>query len=516
MFERYINANDFVLLAKSLSHYKININGIIKDKSGNIINPSLDSLGNLVVKIDWIDGVKEYKVANLVAFTFKPIHVPHWLWGRADVMFKDDNKLNVHPSNLIWKYRINYDTHNRFYYIPGYSRYVIDRDGLVTDTKQGIEIKRYTDNKGYPSLALKPDMGPWTKIGVHRVLALTFLDYSALVDHLHVNHIDGIKSNSILTNLEWCTPQQNVYHAITTGLNDYSKSNMNGIRKVLVKNIITNSIYEYKSYAACSRALGITIGEVKYRLRQKDQPVFHDNTQIKYLLDTTDWREVTKSEILNDYFNRMVIIKNVNTGEIKIFNSIVKCAEYLNISKDAVAYRIRYPNQPVWPDGFQYKYHSDPTPWREVIDIDKEILNSDPSVSVLMKNIITGEITEFSSQDKCAEYLNLSKGAMSTRLNTPGQLLYPGYLLFKYKSDYTPWREVTEPEKELELYGGFKPVLIKNSVTQKIKEYKRSVECAKDLGILVTTLNNRLKSKGQKIYPDGFQYKYKYDPTYFI
>ena len=51
---------------------------------------------------------------------------------------------------------------------------------------------------------------------IHRLVARAFIptnDYSLIV-----NHIDGNKLNNNVNNLEWCTPKQNVEHAVRTGL----------------------------------------------------------------------------------------------------------------------------------------------------------------------------------------------------------------------------------------------------------------------------------------------------------
>ncbi|MBJ2228543.1 HNH endonuclease [Pseudomonas simiae] len=55
---------------------------------------------------------------------------------------------------------------------------------------------------------------------VHRLVALTFIGPSHLPQ---VNHLNGVKSDNRLANLEWCSISDNVRHAIDTGLIVYGK-----------------------------------------------------------------------------------------------------------------------------------------------------------------------------------------------------------------------------------------------------------------------------------------------------
>lgn len=54
---------------------------------------------------------------------------------------------------------------------------------------------------------------------VHQLVAKAFLPKPVLA-RFEVNHLDGVKSNNGYSNLEWCTPTENIQHACRTGLRD--------------------------------------------------------------------------------------------------------------------------------------------------------------------------------------------------------------------------------------------------------------------------------------------------------
>jgi len=59
------------------------------------------------------------------------------------------------------------------------------------------------------------------KYYAHRLIALTFMENPQNKEY--VNHIDGIKSNCLLDNLEWNTASENSQHAVDTNLNNCKK-----------------------------------------------------------------------------------------------------------------------------------------------------------------------------------------------------------------------------------------------------------------------------------------------------
>jgi hypothetical protein len=94
--------------------------------------------------------------------------------------------------------------------IQGSKGYYINRDGIILG-RAGATLKTQIDKKGYERVKLGR-----RSVKVHRVVAIAFIDNPH--NYPQVNHINGIKSDNRVDNLEWCNNSQNQIHAYKTGL----------------------------------------------------------------------------------------------------------------------------------------------------------------------------------------------------------------------------------------------------------------------------------------------------------
>lgn len=96
--------------------------------------------------------------------------------------------------------------------INGAEQYGINSNGIVVNLKSNRKMATYSDKDGYQYVLLISDTtGKRKKYSLHRLVAKAFIPNP--YNKPQVNHINGIKSDNTLNNLEWVTNSENQYHS---------------------------------------------------------------------------------------------------------------------------------------------------------------------------------------------------------------------------------------------------------------------------------------------------------------
>ena len=435
---KMLETNDIKHLKYSCRRYLVGKDGIIYNCDGSVIKPDLVN-GEWVVRLCWINGDKPYSVGMLVIITHCPMDLPEHLWEEINPLFWDGDSNHLHVDNLTYNFRsgkVPYEVNDDFFYIPQYTRYVINAEGVMLTAATGREKTWHlvkpdhirNSKGGYYATRVVKEQGKNSVLLRHRAICLTFKPITKASDlKLVVNHRDGVPGNDSPDNLEWSTYSENNQHAHDNGLTGNKNT------AVLVKNLKDGVVTKYANVKEAAKALGYkTSSPIKYRLRHCQHTLFTDYLQFKYD-NGTDWPEIDTTKIPQRCkVGDTMAYRNVLTGTVGTFHSYVEGSALTGVDKQTIMIHIR-DNQVIPFKGYNFRYYSDDLVWpvHHKLNIKTYMKYPvNPPDAVILIDHSTGEEMFFESRNEVAKYLNISN-SYATSLVLENKLYLNRYS-FKY------------------------------------------------------------------------------------
>lgn len=183
---------------------------------------------------------------------------------------RESNKVKRRKRALVKKEekqsRINKAMHSGKWVEVKHNRnYLISIKGEVFSKHTEKEIAHNLRADGYVTVNLWQN----NKGKVHYLHRLLLEHFSSEKPQDTVNHIDGNKSNNVLSNLEWMSYRDNNIHAIENNLNgtEQRRNNKSSI-KVEKRDLNGKLIKVYPSMRQAERETGVTATEIGHGIRK--------------------------------------------------------------------------------------------------------------------------------------------------------------------------------------------------------------------------------------------------------
>ena len=247
-------ASDLGISTRTLSHIlrtylpELKSNVISSERTAKIEKLILE--GYSYQQIAEMIGVKYHAVRSTVRYKLR-----HLLKNKPTEKVKD-----VSIENEVWKPLI-------------YNGLEVERcqvSNLGRVQRNGNILRPQKDHKGYHIVSIKSPVilgnkQPVLGVRVHRAVMCSFKGLD--LDRPDVNHKNTIKTDNRIENLEWCTPQENVLHAMSNGLHDMNrKLTDNQVRDIRNKYKVNNSLIKLaKEYNVSYTTIFKVVNNIFYK-----------------------------------------------------------------------------------------------------------------------------------------------------------------------------------------------------------------------------------------------------------
>ena len=143
--------------------------------------------------------------------------------------------------------------------VRGWTRYGATKDGRIFSLKTGKIIKPRDNGSGYLVLKLYRE-GFNQMLYVHRIVYEAFNLY--IPRELEINHLNGIKTDNRLENLDIVNRSENLKHAYEIGLMKKGGEHPNAIAVIQIDKTTFKVLHEYETLSEASAKTGISLQNI--------------------------------------------------------------------------------------------------------------------------------------------------------------------------------------------------------------------------------------------------------------
>ena len=216
--------------------------------------------------------------------------------------------------------------------------YIINENGEVYSEAIKRNMKIGDNGKGYKTIALKiKDKKQNKKAYIHRLVALSFLDNPNSC--LQVNHINEIKSDNRLLNLEWTTSKQNNNHGTKIERHKDTIS-----RDIYILDYKLEKMWKFRSLLEAQREIGIPQVK-KINTRTGDYFVFDFIPKIEDIISVAQKCRF-KTIVLENIQTNETIYFSKNRDARRFFNNNINISDSIKknhtIKGKYKAYELQY------------------------------------------------------------------------------------------------------------------------------------------------------------------------------
>lgn len=214
--------------------------------------------------------------------------------------------------------------------IKNFENYSISDKGVITNILTNTIKKPSLTHNGYYFIKLY-NKGKYEQFRINRLVATYYIPNPN--NYQEVNHIDGVKTNNNVENLEWCNRLQNMQHAFNTGLVIRKKGEKSATWKLSTLQVI--DIFKLKlieNREITAKKFNVTINNIC--LIQNGKSRFDE---IKDKLNKEEIDKILNAKNFIIQKTKKVIEINNRKEKIRIYNSVSEIAQELQCAKSSVA-----------------------------------------------------------------------------------------------------------------------------------------------------------------------------------